>query len=143
MSSLAAQLAQGASLNSSLLVDRSRRKATESYLFTGRDTDLHDLDSIHALGNNGLLQLALVDPIFRTYEGALFSDAARETDRTLLPTQAIHELDKSIASLLARLGPYLLDAPTGKVIEWLVRRFRYVSGCSFIIQANGTQNKRI
>ncbi|KAF9021672.1 hypothetical protein BDZ89DRAFT_1137818 [Hymenopellis radicata] len=124
MSSLVAQLAQGASLNSSLLVDRSRRKPSESYLFTGRDADLHDLESIHALGSNGLLQLASVDPEIGAFEAALFSDASKETDRTLLPLQAIQDLDRNIASFLARLGPYLMEAPTGKVLEWLVRRFR-------------------
>ena len=39
VSSLAAQLAQGASLNSHLLVDRSKRKWPESYLFDGREAD--------------------------------------------------------------------------------------------------------
>ncbi|KAF9034474.1 hypothetical protein BDZ89DRAFT_1158021 [Hymenopellis radicata] len=97
---------------------------SESYLFTGRDADLHDLESIHALGSNGLLQLASVDPEIGAFEAALFSDASKETDRTLLPLQAIQDLDRNIASFLARLGPYLMEAPTGKVLEWLVRRFR-------------------
>ena len=54
-SSLAAQLAANASLNANLLVDRSKRKPTQSYLFTGRDADNYDLDSIHALAVNGFL----------------------------------------------------------------------------------------
>ncbi|KAJ7836801.1 hypothetical protein B0H14DRAFT_1119928 [Mycena olivaceomarginata] len=39
VSSLAAQLAKGASLNTTLLVYRSHRKAAESYLFTGCEAD--------------------------------------------------------------------------------------------------------
>lgn len=124
MSSLGAQLAQAVSLNRAILVDRSKRKASESYLFTGRDADLHDLESIYALGNNGLLQLSSVDPEIGVYEAALFSDASKETDRTLLPLKDIQELDRNIAGFLSRLGPYLMEAPTSKVLEWPVRRFR-------------------
>ncbi|KAG5644278.1 hypothetical protein DXG03_008763 [Asterophora parasitica] len=124
MSSLAAQLAQNASLNSAILVDRSRRKAAESYLFTGREADQHDLEAIHALGVNGLIQLALLDPSLRKYEDQLFSEYAKATDRTLLSSEGNAELDAGITTFLPLLGPYLMEVPTGKVIEWLVRRFR-------------------
>ncbi|KAJ7079966.1 hypothetical protein B0H15DRAFT_1025307 [Mycena belliarum] len=124
VSSLAAQLAKGASLNTPLLVDRSRRKASESYLFTGRDADQHDLESIYALGANGFLQLTTLSAVFRPFEGPLFSDAAKDTDRTLLSAEAVDQLDTSISAFLSLLGPYLTEAPTGKVLEWLVRRFR-------------------
>lgn len=123
-SRLAAQLAQNASLNTSLLVDRSRRKPTESYLFTGREADQHDLESIHALGINGLIQLKSLNPNLKAFEDALFSDAVKDMDRTLLNVAANKELDRSIAAFTKLLGPYLMEAPTGKVIEWLVRRFR-------------------
>ncbi|KAJ7740997.1 hypothetical protein B0H14DRAFT_3515417 [Mycena olivaceomarginata] len=107
VSSLAAQLAKGASLNTTLLVDRSRRKAAESYLFTGREADQHDLESIHALGVNGFLQLTTLNPAFREFEA-----------------EAITQLDLGISGFLSLLGPYVMEAPTGKVLEWLVRRFR-------------------
>ncbi|KAK0476138.1 hypothetical protein IW261DRAFT_1643515 [Armillaria novae-zelandiae] len=123
-SSLARQLAQGASLNSALLVDRSRRKAGESYLFTGGEADLHDLESIHALGTNGFLQLVSITPALSKFEDPLFSDASKETDRTLLPAEVLAKLDETIGAFLVQLGPYLMEAPTGKIIEWLVRRFR-------------------
>ncbi|GLB44223.1 putative U3 small nucleolar RNA-associated protein 10 [Lyophyllum shimeji] len=124
MSSLAAQLAQNASLNAAILVDRSRRKAAESYLFTGREADQHDLESIYALGVNGLLQLASLNSALRKFEDQLFSEYAKSMDRTLLPLEANAELDAGISAFLALLGPYLMEAPTGKVLEWLVRRFR-------------------
>jgi len=124
MTSLAAQLAKGASLNTGLLVDRSRRKSAESYLFTGREAHQHDLDSIHALGVNAILQLVSLDPSLLPFQDKLFSDYARSTDRTLLSAEANAELDESIDACLSLLGPYLMEAPTGKVIEWLVRRFR-------------------
>lgn len=107
-------------------MDRSRRKPRESYLFTGKEADNHDLDSLHALGINGLIQLSSLNPQLRTFEDRLFSDQARSTDRTLLSTELNEQLNKNIAALLSLLGPYLLESPTNKVLEWLVRRFRYV-----------------
>ncbi|KAJ7456907.1 hypothetical protein FB451DRAFT_1275210 [Mycena latifolia] len=124
VSSLAAQLAKGASLNTTVLVDRSRRKSAESYLFTGREADQHDLESIHALGANGLLQLTTLNAAFRPFESPLFSDGSKDTDRTLLSAEAVAQLNASISEFLSLLGPYLTEAPTGKVLEWLVRRFR-------------------
>ncbi|KAI0692328.1 hypothetical protein BC835DRAFT_1416622 [Cytidiella melzeri] len=123
-SSLAKQLAQGVSLNASLLVDRSRRQPTQSYLFTPREADQHDLDSIHALGVNGFQRLKSVEPSISIYEDPLFSDAAKTIDRTLRTSEANQELDVAISGLLPLLGPYLLESPAGKVFEWLVRRFR-------------------
>lgn len=127
MSSLAAQLAQTASLNASLLVDRSRRKPTLSYLFTGKEADQHDFEALHAIGVNSLIHLASIDPALEKYEDILFSERAKETDRTLLPSAEIEELDKAIEQFLWLLSPYLLEPPSGKIIEWLVRRFRCVN----------------
>ncbi|KAI0920552.1 hypothetical protein AcV5_010550 [Taiwanofungus camphoratus] len=124
VSNLAAQLAQGASVNSSILVDRFRRRPTESYLFSANEAIRHDLHAIYALGSNGFLQLKSMNSAFCVFENSLFSDAAKATDRTLQPADANVRLDQHISSFLPLLGPYLMDAPAGKVIEWLVRRFR-------------------
>src|SRR5260221_4230740 len=99
MPTLAAQLSQNASLNASLLVDRSRRKPTTSYLFTGKDADELDLESIYALGVNSLLGLCSVEPKLRKFEDDLFSEQAKETDRTLLTKERIAELDERIEEL--------------------------------------------
>jgi U3 small nucleolar RNA-associated protein 10 len=125
-SKLAAQLAKNTSLNASLLSDRSYRRPTESYLFTGREIDQHDLQSIHALGVNGYLQVKSMSPPLHKFGDSLFSDAVKDVDRTLLSAEANAELDRNIEGFLKLLGPYLLEAPTGKVLEWLVRRFRCV-----------------
>ncbi|KAI0270487.1 hypothetical protein BC834DRAFT_967272 [Gloeopeniophorella convolvens] len=123
-SSLAAQLAQSTSLNSALLVDRTRRKPTQSYLFTGRDADKHDLESMYALALNAFMQLRQWNPALQAYEDGLFSDAAKGLDRTLLPRDEAIELDVKIAGFLSMLGKDLMEVPTGRVLEWLVRRFR-------------------
>jgi U3 small nucleolar RNA-associated protein 10 len=126
-SSLAAQLTQGASLNAAFLTDRSKRKATESYLFTGRDAAQHELDTIHALAVNGLLQLRSLDRRLGAFEDSLFSSASRDVDRTLQTKEENARLDATVEEFLTLLGPFVLEAPTGKVLEWLVRRFRCVN----------------
>ena len=123
-SSLAVQLSQGASLNSALLVDRPKRQYAESYLFTGKEANHHDLHSVHALALNGFTHLTSINPTFRAFEQTLFSDAAKTVDRTLLTKEKAEELSLTIGKFLRLLGPYLLDAPSGKILEWLVRRYR-------------------
>ena len=123
-SSLAVQLTQGASINSALLVDRSKRKYVESYLFSGKEANHQDLYSVHALALNGFTHLRSINPTFRAFEQTLFSDAAKTVDRTLLTEESAEELSLTIGRFLRKLGPYLLDAPSGKILEWLVRRFR-------------------
>ncbi|KAF8515684.1 armadillo-type protein [Hysterangium stoloniferum] len=123
-SSIAAQLVKSASLNASLFVDRSRRKPAESYLFNSREADQHDFHSLHALGLNGLSKLRSLNSKFSRYEGNIFSDAARGLDRTLQSEAQNAELDRTLSSFLRDLGPYLLEAPSSKALEWLVRRFR-------------------
>jgi hypothetical protein len=141
-SALASQLAASASLNASLLdAHTNKRRRTESYLFTGRDADVHDLDSIHALASNAFAQLSSLSPAFtaRTiklasdgsslsvdFDQTLFSEAARNVDRTMQSREANANLDRTLNAFLSLLGPWLMEAPTSKVLEWLVRRFRYV-----------------
>ena len=127
-SSLAQQLAKGASINAALLNERSRGQAvSESYLFSPKEARQHDIDSLHALGLNGFLQLRSLQPDIAGFEQSLFSDAAKSLDRTLQSAEQNADLDATISDFLVFLGPFLLEAPTGKVLEWLVRRFRYVS----------------
>lgn len=139
MSALASQLAASTSLNASLLQDRSKKRHTESYLFTGRDADLHDLDAVHAIAASAFTQLRALSPALSSesvrvgpdgspravdFEHALFSDAARALDRTLQTPDLNADLDHNINAFLPLLGPWLMDSPTTKVLEWLVRRFR-------------------
>ena len=103
VSSLAEQLAKGASLNANLLNEKSRKQAaSESYLFSPKQARQHDLDSLHALGVNGFLQLKSLQPDVAQYEHALFSEQAKALDRTLLPGA---QLDAAIAAFLPLLGP--------------------------------------
>jgi hypothetical protein len=159
-SALASQLAISASLNASLLeAHTSKRRRTESYLFTGRDADLHDLDAIHALSSNAFAQLCSLSPVFsaRTiklgsdgsslsvdFDQTLFSEAARNTDRTMQSRDANANLDSTLNTFLSLLGPWLMEAPTSKVLEWLVRRFRSVGSiCEILLLTVPLKYQRI
>jgi U3 small nucleolar RNA-associated protein 10 len=131
--SLAAQLSKGVSHNASLLADRSRRKHAESYLFASREADQHDYHSIHALGVNGLSKLKSLNAKFAKYDANLFSDAARDLDRTLQSESQNAELDRTLNSFLRDLGPYLLESPSSKALEWIIRRFRLVASLIYLI----------
>jgi U3 small nucleolar RNA-associated protein 10 len=134
MSALASQLAA----SGSLLQDRSK---PESYLFTGRDADLHDLDALHALAATAFTRLRALAPALASdsvpagphaspcavdFEHTLFSDAASAVDRTLQTPRLNANLDQNIHAFLALVGPWLMDSPTSRALEWLVRRFRQV-----------------
>ena len=123
VSSLAAQLAKGASVNAHLLVDRTKRKYAQSYLFTGKEAEQYDLDSIHALALNGFSQLVSLEPSFSQFE-ELVDDRSRTLDRTLLRREDDNELSAKLRLVLLRLGPFLVETPTAKFLEWLVRRYR-------------------
>ena len=131
-SSLATQLAQAVSLNVPLLSESQRKKhRAVSYLFSSAESE--DLDSIHALALNAVGQLRLTNTAFRYLDSSenvhyqrIFSQRAKETDRTLLSREDAKQLDGAIRHCLRILGPCLLETPAGKIIEWLVRRFRCV-----------------
>ncbi|KAH9943771.1 hypothetical protein B0H21DRAFT_877669 [Amylocystis lapponica] len=99
VSSLASQLAQGASLNSALLVDRI-------LLVSSKEAAHHDLEAIYALGLNGFLQLKALKPSLRAYERTLFSDAAKPMTGRCTPRKSMRNWTMTL------------------VLEWLVRRFR-------------------
>ncbi|GJJ09338.1 hypothetical protein Clacol_003560 [Clathrus columnatus] len=124
VSSLAAQLAQSSSLNASLYVDRSRRQYAQSYLFSERDANQHDFYSLHALGLNGLLKLKALNPLFEKYENTIFSESSRNADRTLQSESQNKDLNRILDDFLKQLGPYLMETPTSKALEWVIRRFR-------------------
>lgn len=47
-------------------------------------------------------------------------------DRTFVEKSLVEGIDRDVKVTLRLLSPYLLQAPAGKIIEWLVRRFRFV-----------------
>lgn len=125
VSSLAAQLAQGASLNSSFLLSATKhRHYGHSYLFEPTEAANHDLASVYAIGQNGFLALCSLDAELERLGKDLFSPASRNIDRTILPPEQHEVVKATIAAFMRRLSQYILEAPASKALEWLVRRFR-------------------
>ena len=152
VSSLQNQLEASTSLNAGLLDQntKSRRQkkphrskkrgggGTESYLFTAKDAAGQDFETVRAIGANGLLALRSISPetfgVFLEHSGnteedsasfsLLFSTRSKDVDRTLMTIEEANQLNIAIQAFLRRLGPFLLDPPAGKALEWLVRRFR-------------------
>lgn len=83
------------------------------------------MDSIFALAQSGYAALLVIDPSLSQTGDTFLSNAARVVDRTVMPRDQVKELQLSIAAFLRQISKYLLEIPTSKVIEWLVRRFRY------------------
>lgn len=109
MPSLAKQLTK-----STLLTNK-----TQSYLFTAKEAAQHDLESLHALA---LSALPADTDLIRFSK--LFGDSSKDLDRALLTKEDNEKLNKLIKDYLALLSPNLLSARSGRILEWLVRRFR-------------------
>lgn len=126
VSSLAEQLAQGASVNAQFIASRTgrTRTQTDSYLFSEKEVADQDLDSILALAQNGVAQLSTLAPELSNLSKTIFAESSRSTDRTVLEPAAVVKLDKDISRALNLVSPYLLQPAAAKIIEWLVRRFR-------------------
>ena len=83
-----------------------------------------DIDTVFALGVNGLAELTALNAKFGSYEKTLFNPNMKTMERTLQTKEENAQLDKTIASFLQQLSPYFLVKPAHKALEWLIRRFR-------------------
>lgn len=124
VSSLAAQLQNIASLDADRLTNRYGQPSGKSYLFPANVAATHDLDAVHALGVSGFDELVQLDAGMGEFEDALFSEAAKRTDRMMLNEEENTALDVQLTRCLRRLGKWIGIMAGGKCIEWLVRRFR-------------------
>lgn len=124
MSSLAAQLASIASLDSHRLKQAKQSSTAASYLFTPTEAAQHDFQTIHSLGSNGFEELKELDNTLEEFEEDVFGEAAKTTDRLLLPLEENRRLGLTLDRFLGRLSRHIPLRAAAKVIEWLVRRFR-------------------
>lgn len=122
-SSLAAQLATIGT------VDRDRLQAATSkfrpsFLFPPRQAASLSNEEIHSLAYNGYLALLAQDSRFERFDSPIFGEKAKVTDRTILTKEDTAKLDDVLSSLIRLLASKFLLKSTGKVLEWLIRRFR-------------------
>lgn len=127
-SALASQLANigsASSLDASRLTS-STSKSRASFLFSSRQAASLSNSEIHALGYNGFLALLSEDRSGKLarFETPLFGERAKTTDRALLTLEEDAKLDRIIAGMLRAISSRFLVKNTGKILEWLIRRFR-------------------
>ena len=124
---LQAQLTANASLNAALLSKGATKKSstTPSYLFSAKDANALDSDAVFHLAKSAFAAHAAIRENIRAFEEALFSQAAKVVDRTRLTTAENKRLDEIIGGCLLVLSCDLLESSASKLIEWLVRHFRW------------------
>ncbi|KAI9261063.1 hypothetical protein BY458DRAFT_557445 [Sporodiniella umbellata] len=105
-------------------VTEGSRKTRPSFLFTPREAADQDLETIYSIAYNGIMELVILDEKFAPYEKTLFSEKMKSVDRVLQTKEENDKLNSSINSFLCHLSPYFLLKPSGKVLEYLIRRFR-------------------
>ena len=82
-----------------------------------------DLETVRALGANGLDFLRTKSPRFDAFD-ALFAPAALEANRMgMLPAQ-VAELDRKLDDFMRQLVPFFTLPAAHKCLEWLVRRYQ-------------------
>lgn len=122
-SSLASQLANIGPLDRDRL-QAATSKFRPSFLFPPRQAASLSNEDIHSLAYNGYLALLAQDSRFERFENPIFGEKAKVTDRTILTKDENAKLDEALDSLLRLLASRFLLKSTGKVLEWLIRRFR-------------------
>lgn len=81
----------------------------------------------------GLEELAGSDRRFEAYRKTLFNPDTLKLDRELQSRELNEKLDGSIRTFLRILSNYILLKPAHQILEYLIRRYKFVSFTSFWI----------
>ena len=100
-----------------------------SLLFDGKEAADIDVDTLHALGTNGLEELITLEPSFVEFESSLFSESCKTFERTVQTRDVVKQLDVTLARFLRKLSPYFLLRPAHKCLEWLIRVYK-IQACN-------------
>ena len=130
--SLAAQLSQIAAKSTNSLNLKAQKIAySKSLIFDAATASSQDIDTLYTICAEGFNELCLLDHRFRPFARSVFSEQSKAEDRTQMTQSENDELDRVLEAFLALAGGRLLLKPAVKAVEWLVRRFRFVSlNCS-------------
>ena len=97
-----------------------------SFLFDKKDAAKIELDAVYQLALGGLEVLKKHDPRVRPFEATLFSPSGKEVSRELQTKEANARLDESVNTFIALIAPFFMEKHTHYVLEYLIRRYRYV-----------------
>jgi U3 small nucleolar RNA-associated protein 10 len=130
-SSLASQLAKISEASTNTLNTRKLKAIhSTSLIFEPAHAATQDLDTIYSIALEGFQELCLLDERFYVFERGLFRESSKDVNRLLLTKDEVKELDQSIEAFLELVSGRLLLKPAMKAVEWLVRRFRYLTSVS-------------
>lgn len=99
-------------------------KKRPSFLFDAKEAANMDIETVYALGTNGLEELISIDGSFAQFEKTLFKESCQQYERAVQLKGAVEDIDRFVSAFLRKLSPYFLLKPAHKCIEWLVRVFQ-------------------
>lgn len=128
MSALSKQLAAIAASSSLQLNLKAQRVAHgKSLLFDSKIAVSQDFDTLYQICLEGWEDLCQLDQRFLPYGDNLFSEHSKDQERGQMTAAQNRELDLVLQSFLGLVSSRLLLKPAQKAVEWLIRRFQYVS----------------
>jgi len=130
MSTLSKQLAAIAASSSHQLNLKAQRVAHgKSLLFDSKIAVSQDFDTLYQICLEGWEDLCQIDNRFLVFGNNLFSEHSKDQERGQMTAVQNKALDLAIQSFLGLASSRLLLKPAQKAVEWLIRRFQYVSLC--------------
>lgn len=136
MSSLKDQLAQVASGNATVALDRKRRQKlhSASLIYNPKTAATQDYDFIFENAVNSLRDLVEIDPKFEVFSRSLFNPTSVTIDRNVQTKEQIKDLDAAVNAYLMLASSRWHLNPTLHATEWLVRRFQiHVHNAEFLL----------
>lgn len=122
------QLAQIAKKSTDQLdLKAQRAQHSKSLLFDPRVASNQTFETIYQICAEAFQELCMLDARFAPFAANLFSEQSKSEERINLTKKENEHLDHIIDSFLGLVSSRLLLRPGLKAVEWLVRRFRYVS----------------
>nr|XP_011470044.1 PREDICTED: uncharacterized protein At3g06530 isoform X2 [Fragaria vesca subsp. vesca] len=95
-----------------------------SILFDPKEAADIDIDTIFAIGVQGLELLVSTDERFRNFKNDLFSYQSKELDRELMGKEENKSIDVSISKFLRLLSGHFELPSSLKTLEYLIRRYK-------------------
>ena len=125
---LASQLSQLRAASTGHLDLKSQSKAhSQSLLFEARVAKSQDIDTIYDFCSEGFQDLCRLDERHALYYNSLFSDHSKRLDRSQMTKIQNGQIDVALEGFLSLVGARLLLKPALRSVEWLIRKFRFVS----------------
>lgn len=122
------QLATIAATSTHQLDLRAQKSAHgKSLLFDAKIAASQSFENLYLICYDGYRDLCALDSRFLRFQKNLFSEQSKAEERTQMNKEENAKLNTVLEAFITLVGPRLLLKPAEKALEWLVRRFRYVT----------------